>query len=353
MTLRRFPFYGQGQPLANVSIDGHLTAIASSSSAKGTLDVSEAHVELTDAKQKDLQPLSRPSDVILMRDGSPASPAEAVKLAALAPELGRGHPSAASETVAPTKPVKPFTVEVAVDAPRNLWVRGRDMSVELGLSPHLRVVSASPTRIYGEILVRRGRIDVLGRRFDLQAGSTVDFSGPPDEPRLDVTAKYVNDSENVSVILTAKGPLDNLTIAVSSPERPDLTEGQLYTLIVTGRLQLGGNSAGSASASVQAASIVGGVVASQLQKTLAKRLPLDVLTIQAGEGLSGSRLEAGTYVTSKLYAGYVGRVGANPALLQNTNAVHLEYQLTRRWSLDAEYGNVGTGTADLIWTRHY
>jgi len=184
----------------------------------------------------------------------------------------------------------------------------------------------------------------------------VHFVGPPDQPRLDVTAKYFNEAENISVLLTAKGPLDKLAIAVTSPDRPDLTEGQLYTLIVTGKLQFGGsgNSAGSASASGEAASLVGGVVASQLQKTLAGKLPLDVLTLQAGdEGLTGSRLEAGTYLTSKLYAGYVGRVGANPALLQNRNAVHVEYQLSRRWSFDAEYGDVGTGTADLLWTKNY
>jgi translocation and assembly module TamB len=169
-----------------------------------------------------------------------------------------------------------------------------------------------------------------------------------------VTAKHFNENESITVLLTAKGTLGKLTIAVSSPERPDLTEGQLYTLIVTGQLQLGGNSAGSASASGEAASLVGGVVASQLQKTLSHKLPLDVLTLQAGdEGLTGSRLEAGTYLTSKLYAGYVGRVGANPALLQNRNAVHVEYQLSRRWSFDGEYGDVGTGTADLMWTKNY
>jgi translocation and assembly module TamB len=125
-------------------------------------------------------------------------------------------------------------------------------------------------------------------------------------------------------------------------------------MIVTGRLELGGNTAGSTSPSGEAASLVGGLVASQLQKTLARKLPLDVLTLQAGdEGLTGSRLEAGTYLTPKLYAGYVGRVGADPALLQNRNAVHMEYQLSRRWSFDAEYGDVGTGTADLLWTKSY
>ena len=109
----------------------------------------------------------------------------------------------------------------------------------------------------------------------------------------------------------------------------------------------------SSALSAEAGSLVAGVLASQLQKVLSKRLPLDVLSIQTGEGLAGSKLEAGKYVSRDIYVGYVGRAGANPALLQNRNAVHLEYQISQRWSFDAEYGDAGTGTADLMWTKHY
>ncbi|HEX3695745.1 MAG TPA: translocation/assembly module TamB domain-containing protein [Polyangia bacterium] len=355
MTLRRFPVYGQGQPLAFVSLDANLSGAAAADGARARVTISDAHVDLTDAKQKKLQPLDRPPNVVMVKGGEPINRAEAVKLAALSEALREAAAPASSGTVgaraAPT-PV-PFKAHVTIDAPRNLWVNGKDAALELGLGPDFHVEADGQPRIYGRVAVRRGRIDILGRRFDLQAGSTVQFIGPPSAPRVDVSAKYFNETENVTVNLAAKGTIDHLAITVSSPDRPDLTEGQLYTLIVTGRLQLGGNSAGSVSASSEAASLVGGLVASQLQKTLAKRLPLDVLTLQAGEGLSGSRLEAGTYLTSKLYAGYVGRVGANPALLQNRNAVHLEYQLSRRWSFDGEYGDVGTGTADLLWTKNY
>jgi translocation and assembly module TamB len=355
LTLRRFPVYGQGQALAVLSADGTLTGAASGDGVTASLQLKDAQVELTDAKQKNLQALAVPADVVFMSDGKPADRAEATKLAA-ATATWAGQPvakAAPRASAAPAPEETPFGVHLAVDAPRNLWVHGKDVALELGLGPDFRIESAGRPRIYGEVEVRRGRIDVLGRRFDLQAGSVLRFLGPPDAPRLDITAKHVNETENITVILTAKGALDHLVIAVSSPDRPDLTEGQLYTLIVTGHLQLGGNSAGSASASGEAASLVGGLVASQLQKTLAKKLPLDVLTLEAGEGLTGSRLEAGTYLTNKLYAGYVGRVGANPALLQNRNAVHLEYQLSRRWSFDGEYGDVGTGTADLLWTKNY
>ena len=98
-----------------------------------------------------------------------------------------------------------------------------------------------------------------------------------------------------------------------------------------------------------------GVIAGQLQRTLARSLPLDVLTIDTGggQGFSGTQLEAGRYVTNRLYVGYVGRVGADPTRYQNKNAVHVEYQLTERWQIAAEYGDVGTGSADLLWRKNY
>ena len=58
-------------------------------------------------------------------------------------------------------------------------------------------------------------------------------------------------------------------------------------------------------------------------------------------------------VTDKLYVGYVGRVGADPTRNQNRNAVHVEYQLSSRWGIDGEYGDVGTGSADLMWKKSY
>jgi translocation and assembly module TamB len=235
-----------------------------------------------------------------------------------------------------------------------MWVKGMDANIEIGLAPDFGILIYDRTRIFGQVIVHRGRVDVLGRRFDVKADSTVTWSGAADRPDVDVSAEHHNDRANVTVLLAAKGPLDKLKVTVSSPNRPELSESQLYTLLITGQLQLGSGTSGSSSPTAQAVSMLGGVLASQLQKTLATRLPLDVLTIDAGEqGIRGTRLEAGRYVTDKLYVGYVGRVGADPTRYQNRNAVHVEYQLTQRWQVEAEYGDVGTGTADLMWKKNY
>ena len=48
-------------------------------------------------------------------------------------------------------------------------------------------------------------------------------------------------------------------------------------------------------------------------RKIRSQLPLDVLSIEAGdEGLSGATLQAGTYVTDKIYIGYQGQLNADP-----------------------------------------
>ena len=67
----------------------------------------------------------------------------------------------------------------------------------------------------------------------------------------------------------------------------------------------------------------------------------------------GTKFEAGCYVTDRLYVGYIGCAGSDPTRYQNRNAVHLEYQISSRWEIDGEYGDLGTGTADLMWRKSY
>jgi translocation and assembly module TamB len=356
--LKSFPVYTQGQALGTVTLDAKAEARVSPRRVGVKVNVDEAHVALTERKRKKLQPLARPTDVVLVQDGKPLNKQQARKLAALVAELGADAKDEEAARVgtaaAEARAAGPPPVRISVTAPRDLWVRGKDANLELGLEPGFRVEVADQLRVFGSVLVRRGRVVVVGRRFDIKAGSRVRFTGPPEAPELDVGARHRNDKENVNVDVTIKGtPGDRLAVTVRAPERPELSETQLYTLIVTGRLDLGGGSAGSAAPSEKAASLLGGLLAARLGKVLSQRLPLDVLTVEAGDGLSAARLEAGTYLTDDFYVGYVGRLGADPARLQNRNAVHLEYQLTSRWSLEGEYGDAKTGSADVVWTKHY
>jgi translocation and assembly module TamB len=340
--LDHLPLYRQGQPMAVMSLTAKVHGHAASPDTRLDIDIDDARVELPDRKHKDLQAIDEPRDVILMDGDQPLNRAQAAKLRALT-----------KTARAPAPPARPPSLRLRVNSPRQLWVTGKDAYLELGLSPNFRVAIGEQPEVFGQVTVRRGRIDVFGRRFDIKADSTLTFGGPPDHPDLDVRAEHVNTTENITVLLTAKGPIDKLAVRVTSPNRPDLSESQLYTLIVSGHLQLSGG-AGGGSPTTQAASIVGGVLASQLQAALKDRLPFDVLTIDVGgQGLGGTKLEAGRYLTDRLYIGYIGRIASDPSRYQNRNAVHLEFQLSARWEIEAEYGDLGTGTGDLMWKKSY
>jgi translocation and assembly module TamB len=374
VAVKEIPAYSEGQVLAHVSLNASLSGNSGGRGglAEAKVEVKDAHLKLSDQKPRKLQSLRTPDDVVLVDDGRPINRAQAKKLKAIAdrlapslpPEQTRANETAANETNSRTGEGAPAGVllwkriTIHVKAPDKLWVNGSGAALELGLAPDFRIVLAKEMHLHGDVIVRRGRVDALGRRFDLKADSSLHFEGAPDHPTLDATAQYQNNEDNVTVLVTAKGPIDHLTIGVSSPNRPDLNQSQLYTLIITGHLpSSGGDSGGGMGAAAQneAASLVAGVIASSLQKTLAKHLPLDVLTIDTGGsmGVTGTQLEAGRYVTDKLYVGYVARPGADPTRYQNRNAVHVEYRLTSRWQIAGEYGDVGTGSADLMWKKSY
>ena len=60
------------------------------------------------------------------------------------------------------------SLRMKVNAPRRLWVSGKDARLELGLAPDFRVQVNTARAGLGQVVLHRGRIDVFGRRFDLK-----------------------------------------------------------------------------------------------------------------------------------------------------------------------------------------
>jgi translocation and assembly module TamB len=351
----QFPIYVEGQPVALLTLKATATGTEAHAETSIEVGVTEARVELSDEKRRDLQPLKTPPDVVVMQGGRPRGRDEAAKLKALPPSVSSAAGVEAADAQPPRGNGGGKPVRITLRAERRIWLTGHDARIELGLSPGFRIELGPDPQIFGQVTVRRGRIDVYGRRFDIRAESTLKWSGPADRPEVDLSAQHENREEGVTVLVTIKGQLPHTSIAVSSPNRPELTESQLYTLIISG--QLGGtrSAAGQTSASTEALSLAGGLVAAGLQNALSKSLHLDVFSIDtsSGSSLVGTQVEAGRYVTDRLYVGYVGRIGADPARYQNRNAVHAEYRLSSRWEIEAEYGDVGTGSADVMWKKNY
>jgi translocation and assembly module TamB len=377
--LDRFRLQTEGQPLGALSLKAEAAGGVTPERIEIAAKIAEAHMELAEGDRRSLQSLKRPDDVVLLSNGEPIDKTQArrydklVKTPPAPPSpaapppppsgqgaLPNGKPQgvgravvAAAKAPVPPAELKPSRVRLTVDAPRNLWVRGADANLEVGLEPGFLLLQGDETRIFGTVKVKRGFVEVLGRRFDVNPGSSVRFTGPSDQPSLDIDATYkaTLPEGTAQVVVHIEGATDKLSFTLRSPEHPELGDSDLMTLVATGRLP-GERSTGAFNAEGKAASLVGGLVAARVQKALTNHLPIDVLTIEPGESVT--RLEAGAYLRDDVYVAYVGRVGADPTLgRENRNEVHLEYQLTPRWSFEATYGDARRGSVDLLWTRSY
>ncbi len=394
MNAKDFPIIFDDQLLAITTLRAQVQGDVSNTFVHlRNLSIPEAHIVLPEVRRKDLQPLDRPTDIVLVRNGEPVERRKRKQLQQQREQQARGQGPQASSDDKPPADDRVATQErltegtggsklagdpgeeearrdrgepepeeeaqaavrrylVNVNAPRNIWVRGSDVNVELGLSEDFRIEYDEESRLYGEVTVLRGRVDVLGRRFDVQRDSQVRFTGPARTPYINVTAEHRNEREGITVFVTIRGQGKEFTIKPTAD--PPLPESEIYTLLATGRRTLRRGSGASMTGTQQAASIVGSLLASQARKALAEKLPLDVFSIEAVEGgLAGALLEVGTYVTDQIYVGYTGRVGATAEPDENANAVRLEYQFSPRWGLEAECGDAPACGFDLIWGREY
>ncbi|MBF5046179.1 translocation/assembly module TamB [Aggregicoccus sp. 17bor-14] len=321
------------------------------------LAIPEAHLTLPELARKDLQPLARPEDVVVVRRGRPVNREQARKLKVLQGQLREAQglkpmPEEAAEAVVKGPPAR--RIWITINAPRNLWVHGSDVNAEAGLSEDFRVEYTTESRIYGEVRLLRGQVTVLGRRFDVQRDSTVRFTGPAATPFLNVTAEHVVEQESppITVFVTVRG--QGTEVSFKPTSQPPLPETEIYTLLATGRRTLRRGSGASSSGSAQAASIVGSLLASQAKKVISDKLPLDVFSIEAGDkGLDLATLEVGKYIGTKVYIGYTGQFNADRTRGENANAVRFEYQFLPAWSFELGYGDAGSGGADIIWTKDY
>ncbi len=312
--------------------------------------VEDAEFQLPEARRKDLQDLSSPPDVVLTRNGKPVDAGQARRALALDPRL-------AGQAAPEPSPAGASFLRVSLQAPQPLWVRSKDMTLELSLSQPFQVAVGGETRVRGEVHILRGRGDVWGRRFDVQPGGRVRLDGSPAKAQLDVTGVYRSVQSQAKVYMHFSGEADAVKVTPSSD--PPMSESEIYTLLATGRTQLVQSSLGSSTSvggGEAGASILGSWAANELKKAVGGALPIDVLSVEVNNderGVNQTRLEAGKYLTDDIYIGYQARINADAFRYQNANAIRVEYRFLRRWSLQLEYGDANAGSLDAVWSRDY
>jgi translocation and assembly module TamB len=133
-------------------------------------------------------------------------------------------------TPAPSPTARPsiLRLDVTVNAPNQIFVRGRGLDAELG--GNIRVQGpVSNVQPIGQFELRRGRLSILGKRIDLTEG-TISLTGDLD-PVVNFVAQ--TSAQDVEAYIIIKGRISDVDVSFTSS--PELPQDEVLALIIFGR----------------------------------------------------------------------------------------------------------------------
>ena len=232
---------------------------------------------------------------------------------------------------------RPFALDVTIDAPNRVFVRGRGLDAELGGSIRLGGTTANPVPS-GNIGLIRGRFDILGRRLDLtEAELTLqgDFN-----PQLRVVASTSGDGITSSVLL--EGKISEPTVTFTSS--PELPQEEVLAHLLFGR-DLTALSPFQAAKLASAVATLAGRGGEGIIGSLRRNFGLDDLDV-GSDSTGGTSLKVGRYLSEKIYTDV--SVGS-----QGTTELNLNLDLGRGVTVRGSADSEGDTSLGVFVDRNY
>ena len=244
-------------------------------------------------------------------------------------EQERAEQAAAAE--APATPIA-VTLDVAVDAPRAVFIRGQGLDIEVGGQLAVRGTANAP-RIGGQLALRRGRLDVLGRRFQIEAGTVEFIDDTSMDPLLDFRATTAIDEG--TGIISVTGFASDPQFGFSS--NPELPEDEVLARILFGR-SVGELSPFQAITLAQSVAQLSGVRGTDLLGRVQAATGLAEIDITAPDGADDATLGIGSYLTDNVF------IGVDQGLADPTATTgQVEVEITPNISVESDVGIDGSG----------
>ncbi|MDD5088645.1 MAG: translocation/assembly module TamB domain-containing protein [bacterium] len=244
----------------------------------------------------------------------------------------------------------PMSHELVVDVPGNCWLRGNGVNIELSGKLWLTKSPGLDPSIVGDIAVREGRLQFLGKALRVTEG-TVRYDGPVDNPTLDIRATSPQlTAQGTTIEVRIYGPLAETQVELTGtdPDGQSMTPDQVILALFMGRWRAGGSGVGLGPTSAAVEGAAANAATSQLSGLIGQWAGLDVFEYRPGEGglgdLSSGSLEVGTYVTDRLFM----RVIQPVEQLQTGQEVSVEYRLLNWLKLRAQQNGTQSSAFDLF-----
>ena len=319
---------------------------------EGTVKLEAARLEVSRIMQLFYDPYSTeaiPEVVSAERtiEGS-GSAEEATRAALKKAEAAAAAPGA--EQTAEKEPPAPggiadlLTLDLQVQIPDNLVLRGQDLrpggptgsaigdvNLTVGGEVNLRKSPGEKLALLGTVETVRGTYDFQGRRFELARGGQIRFIGDPDfNPFIDITATRLIPNTGVEARVHVTGTAKAPELTLSS--NPPLEESDILALIVFNRPvnELGTGERSSLAAT--AGGIATGFIAAPLGESIGRALDLDLfeITTSTETGDLGAGVTLGHQIGERTFVKLHQQFGE-----RNVTEFMIEFQLAKFLRLEA------------------
>ena len=230
-------------------------------------------------------------------------------------------------------------LDVTLEAPRRIFVKGRGLDVELRLDAHVLGSTTDP-QLTGVARVVRGEYQFAGKRFEFDESGVIYLASTAEGIRLDL--KAVREDPSLTAIVQIRGTAAKPEITLTST--PPLPNDEILSQVLFGRSAAQLSAAESAQLLSSLGALAGGggfdVIGS-----LREFMRLDRLAIGGNEA-SGTTVSVGRYVTDDVYLELTGggREGG---------ATSVEWRVRPRLSIVSRITGAGDTRLSVRWRQDY
>lgn len=231
-----------------------------------------------------------------------------------------------------------YDINVRVNAPNQIFLRGRGLDVELGGS--LRVTGSTNDVVpVGQFNLRRGRLDILGQRITFEEGS-LRLVGNLD-PEIHFVAR--TRSADVTAIVTVSGRASSPDITFSSV--PPLPQDEVLARVIFNRSVANLSPFQIAQLAAAAADLAGGGggagIIGQLRSAIGFD-DLDIVTDEDGE----TAVRAGRYIDDNIYLDVQAEVDGD-------TRAQINLDVTDNFTVRGSVASDGNSTIGVFFERDY
>jgi translocation and assembly module TamB len=228
-------------------------------------------------------------------------------------------------------------VDLEIDLGKQSFLKGRGLDAQLAGSVRIRSGSTGLPLASGSIRVEKGDYFAYGQRLTIERG-ILNFSGPLDNPGLNILAMRKNQEVEAGVAITGTALAPQVRL-VSNPPVPD---GEKMSWLVLGHGLAGSSGSELDLMGAAASALLATGESVSLQSEIAHAAGLDEFGLSGGSGLANTAVTLGKRLSSRAYLSYEQSVAGADSL------VKVNYLLTPSWSVRAQGGT--DNAVDLFYT---